>query len=115
MRSRSVSPATTTWRRAAAASGDGNRCRRDSDSSRASRQEKRLDFIESGAQLVALDRARRVDVLRTDLRALANEGAAPDAFVLRQHFHAFRRALVAVVEVVALRQRDGGGADELGV
>ena len=45
--------------------------------------------------------------------ALADERAAPDAFVLGKHLHALGRALVAVVEVVPLRQRDRRRADEL--
>src|SRR5215510_13157882 len=65
------------------------------------------------ANLVLLDGARRVDVLRTDPRAFAVERTTPDAFVLRKDVHALFGALVAGILVVALRQRDGRGADKM--
>src|SRR5262245_15678061 len=63
--------------------------------------------------LVLLDGARRVDVLRTDPRAFAVERASPNAFVLREDVQAPFGALVARILVVALRQSDGRGADEM--
>src|SRR5439155_25764893 len=63
-------------------------------------------------QFVPLNSARRIDVLRTYLGALPDEGAPPDAFVLRQNLEPLLGALVAPVEVVALRERDRGRPDE---
>src|SRR5262245_24178111 len=63
--------------------------------------------------LVLLDGARRVDVLRTDPRAFAVEGSAPYAFMLRKAVQSPFGALVARVLVVALRQRDGRRAYEM--
>src|SRR5262245_19839768 len=63
--------------------------------------------------LVLLDGARRVDVLRTDPRAFAVERATPDAFVLRKDVQALFGALVAGIFIVALRQGDGRRADEM--
>src|SRR4030095_8792163 len=111
-RDRTASPATSTSTAGGEASADGSRCKWDSRPLRPSRHEERFHRFDGARQFVTLDGAGRIDMLRTDLRALADEGAPPDARVLRQHFHALRRALIAVIEVVPLRQRDGGGSDE---
>src|SRR5262249_3472970 len=94
-------PATSRWRRACGASAGGTRCRPASRSSATPRQ-KGLEPVHRRLELVALDGAGGIDVLRADLGALADEGAAPDAGVLRQHLQPGLLALVARVEVVAL-------------
>src|SRR6476660_9577472 len=100
-------------RSSAAATVDGSPCRYDSRPSRPPWHEERLHRFHRRGQLVTLDGAGWIDVLGADLGALADERAAPDPLVLGEHLHASRRAFVAVVEVVALRQRDGRRADEL--
>src|SRR5262245_26384866 len=77
--------------------------------------QKRLEPVHRGRDLVALDRAGRIDSLRTDDGALADERAGPDAVVLRDQVAALARSLVARVEVVALRDRDRRRADERGL
>src|SRR5262252_841707 len=79
----------------------------------APRRNQRLVPFRHRFDLVLLDGARRVDIFRTDTRAFAVERAAPDAFMLRKDVQAFFGALVAGIFVVALRQRDGRGADEM--
>src|SRR5262245_12503843 len=63
--------------------------------------------------LVLLDGARRVDILRTDPRAFAVERAAPDALMLRKDVQAFFGALIAGILIVTLRQRNGCGTNEM--
>src|SRR5678816_3674385 len=81
-------------------------------SSCAPRQHERLEPLERSSQLVALDRAGRVDMLRAHLRALAHERAPPDPVVLRQDLQSLVAPFVTRVEVVALRQRDRRRSDE---
>src|SRR5215510_2780209 len=111
-RDRTASRATSTSIPGGEASADGSPCRWDSRPLRPPRHEERFHRLDGACELVTLDGAGRIDMLRTDLRALADERAPPDALVLRQHFHALRSALIPVVEVVPLSKGDGGGADE---
>src|SRR4029450_5995249 len=79
----------------------------------APRHNQRLVPFRHRFDLVLLNGARRVDILRANPRALAVERAAPDAFVLRKDVQAFVGPLVAGILVVALRQRYGGRPDEM--
>ena len=45
--------------------------------------EQRFDPLQCGLDLVLLNRAGRIDMLGADLRAVADESAAPDSIVLR--------------------------------
>src|SRR4030095_13282504 len=81
--------------------------------SRPPRQKERLHRLERRVQLVALDGAGRVDVLRAHLGALSHERAAPDALVLGPNLEARRGAFIARIEVVALSERDRRGSNEL--
>src|SRR5271157_2121579 len=51
-------------------------------------------------------------MLGADARALADKRASPNAIGMGQYRGPFRRALVARIHVVALRQRDGRRPDE---
>src|SRR6266487_1152150 len=113
MPDRTGDPATSRWTSASGSSADGTRCSQDADASRASRHEERLEPLDRRIELVTLDRAGRVDMLRTHLRALPHERAAPDALVLREDLEPLGRTLVAPIEVVALREGNGGRTDEL--
>src|SRR3954447_11954933 len=100
--------ATRRWRSA----GDTGRASR---SSRAPGQEEVLDCMGGRGELVALDRAGRVDVLGADSAALTDEGAGPDPFGRRLYVATVCGALVPRVQVVALGQRDRRRAYELRV
>mgnify|MGYP003693619585 CR=1 FL=1 len=69
--------------------GDGLPVCASAHSSRAPRQQERHDVLLGGLELVALDGTRRIDVLGAYPGALADECAAPDAFVLDEHVEAF--------------------------
>src|SRR5215208_4181830 len=116
-RDRSGDAATSTSTPAGGASAGGIPCTRGAGarSSRTPRHHERLQRLERGAQLVALDGACGIDVLRTDHATLADEGAPPDPLVLGQDLESFRGALVARIEVVALGEGDRGRPDELRV
>src|SRR5215469_16333413 len=75
-------------------------------------REQCLEPVHGRSQLILLDGSGGIHVFGAGLGALANEGAAPDALVLRKNVHAFVGALITGVHVVALRQGNGGGADE---
>src|SRR3954469_23757396 len=112
MRDRLAVPTTSTWTAGGGAIADDIPCTPAAHSSRAPRQDERLESLERGGQLVALDRARRVHVLRTDLRALAHERAPPDSVVLRQDLESLVAPFVTRVQIVTLRKRDRGRSDE---
>src|SRR4029453_13545250 len=107
--------ATSTSGLSRAASVDGSPCRGGFRPSRAPWHEERLHGFHRRRQLVALNRAGRIDVLGAHLGALADECAPPDPFVLGEHFHSSRSTLITVVEVVPLRERNGRWPDELRV
>lgn len=54
-------------------------------------------------------------MLRADLRAITHKGAGPDAILAIQLCHTLFFAFVAIIEIVAMRQRNGRRADKLGV
>ena len=56
--------------------------------------------------LALLDRGRRVDVLRTHFRAVANESTGPDAILAVKLRHAFLFTVVAAVFVIAVGEGD---------
>src|SRR4030095_16449434 len=81
-RDRTASPATSTSIPVGEASADGSPCRWDSRPLRPPRHEERFHPLDGAREFVTLDGAGRIDMLRTHLRALANERAAPDTLVL---------------------------------
>src|SRR2546423_9662346 len=64
-------------------------------------------------ELGLLDRLGRVDSLRADDRALADEAALPHALGIADDRQPFLQTLVARVEVVAAREGDPAGAQKL--
>src|SRR4030095_10236837 len=109
---RTTSGATTTRTRAVDTSGDGRACSAARCSSGAPGKEQRLDPVGCGGELVLLDGARGIHVLRAHLRALAHERALPEAVVLREDLQSLRCPVIPRVHVVALGERDGGRANE---
>src|SRR5262245_18838287 len=79
----------------------------------APRHNQRLVPFRHRFDLVLLNGASRVDILRANPRTFAVECAPPDPLVLRKDVQAFFSPLVAGILVVALRQRDGRGPDEM--
>src|SRR5260370_574443 len=74
-----------------------------------------LDWVKSvkrGGEFVLLNGAGGIDVFGADARAFADKGAAPDGVVLGEDGEAVFGTLIARVEVVALGERDSGGAGE---
>lgn len=65
--------------------------------------------------LALLDRGRRVDVLRTHFRAVANESTGPDAILAVKLRHAFLFTVVAAVFVIAVGEGDRRRADKFRV
>src|SRR5580704_18768011 len=63
-------------------------------------------------ELGLLDRLGRVDALRTDHRAFADEAALPDALGVGDHREPLGQPLVARVEVVAAGERDRGRSEK---
>src|SRR6185437_2199173 len=63
-------------------------------------------------EFVLLDGSCGIDVLRANLRTLANERASPNAFRMGENRHALFRSLIAGVFVVALSQRQRRRAEE---
>src|SRR5688572_29832493 len=107
-------PATSRWTCAGAANAGESPYRWVSSSVAASLwHDKRLRPIHRRGELIALNRAGWVYMLGADFRALTHECASPDPLVLRENFESFRRPLVARVEIVALREGDGRGPDEV--
>src|SRR5262245_18802105 len=105
--------ATSTWTSACGTSACEMASRRGPSSSGPPWHHHGLHPLERRVELVSLDCAGRIDVLRADLRALAHERAPPDTLVGREHLQPFPSALVARIEVVPLRERDGRRPDEL--
>src|SRR5688572_26535508 len=68
--------------------------------------------VDRARDLDLLQRAGRVHALRADLGACADERALPDAGVARDFLLALVPTVVARIEVVAVRERYRGGADE---
>ncbi len=79
------------------------------------REQQLLQRVRSRGQLVALDRAGRIDAFRTSRRTFAHQGARPSAVGRGQDIPAIRRTLVARVQVVPLPQRDRRRTEEVGV
>src|SRR5271168_2922724 len=79
----------------------------------AARQYERLHPVEGRGEFILLNRTGGIDVLGANSRALTDKSAAPDAIRMSQRGQAFGGPLIAVVEVVALGQRQRGRADEL--
>src|SRR5206468_3049641 len=100
-------------RRACDASAGDRVCRSGSASLRGPRQHECLHPFQRRLQLVPLNGSGRIDMLRTDLGAFADERTAPDAIVLGEDLHPLCRSLVAAVQIVALREGDGGRANEV--
>src|ERR687890_1976652 len=73
------------------------------------RQEEGHHRLRRRLDLVALDGAGRVDVLRAHAGALADERAAPHALVLDEDVEPLPRAAIPGVEVVALGECDRRG------
>src|SRR5262249_41551436 len=69
------------------------------------RHQHRFDPFFGGGQFILLNRPRWIDVFRANLRALANKLTTPDSIVLGEKIQPLVLALVARVQVVALRQR----------
>src|SRR5207247_7697910 len=109
---RSGSEATTRPTRGGGTTGDGTGYSGARRSSRPPREEQRPDPLGRAGELVLLDGARGIHVLGAHLRALAHEGALPDAVAFGEDLQALRRPLVPRVHVIALGQGDGGRTDE---
>src|SRR5919106_7032475 len=75
-------------------------------------QQERLEPVLGRVHLGALYRRRRVYVFGAHYTALADKGAVPDTVVVPDH-SALVFALVARVDVVAVAESDGGGAQKL--
>ncbi len=60
-----------------------------------------------------LNSGGRVDVLRTNFGAVTHKGTAPHAVLAVKLRHTFFFTVVAAVLVIAVRQGNGGRADEL--
>src|SRR5712671_4142734 len=68
-------------------------------------QHKRLHPFERSFQLVLLDRPRGINMLRANPRALPNKRTSPDALRMCQQPQSLLRALIAIIQVVPLRER----------
>src|SRR5689334_18603426 len=99
-----AAPATSTLTAGGGATAGDTRCTPRARSSCTPWQDKRFEPLERRRELVPLDRARRVDMLRAHLRALPHERASPDPVVLRQHLEPLVAPFVTRVEIVALRE-----------
>src|SRR6266478_298023 len=73
---------------------------------------KRFHPFERSLKFVLLDGAGRVNMLRANPRTFTNERASPDALRMRQQAQPFLRTLIAVIQVVALRERNCSGPHE---
>src|SRR5439155_18256059 len=107
--------ATSSWTSAADTSAGGTPYKRFPGSSQAPRHEEGLEPPQRGPQLVALDGAGGIDVLRAGPGTFAHKGAGPDPLVPGEDRQPLPGPLVARVEVVALGDGDGGRPDEVRV
>src|SRR5688500_5797 len=95
-----------------ATTAGGTPCRMCARSSRTPRHHERLEPFECRAELVSLNRAGGSHVLGMHLCAFTHGRAQLDAFVSGEDVEALVVAFIARVEVVALRERDGGWPDD---
>src|SRR5664279_759474 len=81
-------------------------------SSAGSRRQQVLEPVDRGGNLGLLDRGGGIDAFGTNLRAGADEGAFPNAFVARYYVGARVLAAIAGIQIVAMCQRQRRRADE---
>src|SRR5882672_4913021 len=76
------------------------------------RQYKRFHPFQRSFEFVLLDRARRINMLRTNPRTFTDKRTSPDALRMREQPQPLLRSLITVVHVVALRQSERRGSNK---
>ena len=69
--------------------------------------------INSALSFVLVDSVCGIDLLGTDIGAMADGGAAPDTIIRISDFHALRLRAVSRIAVVPLQERHRARADEV--
>src|SRR5436305_14150168 len=108
-----MNPSTNRWTPAPGTSADGIQSKAERSWANlfalffvTARQDKALHPFQRSLEFVLLDRSRRVNMLRTNARTFPDKRASPNALRMSQQAEPLLCTLIAVVQVVALRQRN---------